>query len=108
MAAAPRRAGSPAVPSLRRGIGFCRAVALHPTPSTRQPSFADRTKPDLIKIPTGAAQLPARSVLRQPLATIPSPAGVGRAGGRLAQADRRRLRLSTWRFCSKRCLNIQN
>lgn len=101
-------AGSPALPSLCHGIGFSRAVGLHTTPSTRELSFANRTKPDPIKIPTGAAQLPARSVLRQPLANIPSWAGVGSAEGRLAQADHRCLRLSRWRFCLKMGCNAQN
>lgn len=39
-------AGSPAVPSLCHGIGFSRAVGLHTPPSTRELSFANRTKPD--------------------------------------------------------------
>lgn len=95
------RAGSLAAPSLCRGIGFSRAVWLHRTPSTRELSFANKTKPDLIKIPAGAAQLPVRSVLHQLLATVPSRAGVGRAEGRLAHTDRPCLRLSRWKFCLK-------
>lgn len=43
-----RRAGSLAVPSLCRGIGFAWARVLRTMPSTCQLSFADRTNPNLI------------------------------------------------------------
>lgn len=100
------RAGGLAAPSLRRRIGFSWAMGLHTTHSTRELSFANKTKPDLIKIPTGVAQLPARSVLHELLATVPSRAGVGRAEGRLAHADRLCLQLSRWKFSLKLCRSI--
>lgn len=100
-----RRAGSPAAPSLCRGIGFSQGVGLHTRPSTRELSFAngDKTRPRQ-RFPWERH----RSTLRQPLATIPSRAGAGRAQGRLAQADHRRLRLLRRRFCLKLGLDVQN
>lgn len=39
------------------GLGSLQDVGLHKTPSTSELSSADRTKSDLIKIPTGAAEI---------------------------------------------------
>lgn len=80
-------ASSLAVPSCATGrLSFSRAMALHTAPSSFKMSLANRMKLDLVVIPTGAAQLPARSVLCQLLAALPSHKGVGSTKGRLAQA----------------------